>query len=104
MTEVRCSGCKNIFACDGINPKTKKPYKSRLTCRARNTNWKQLLFGKSNNDTSAADNDASLSLSETESNATDQALPPEIDHRTDQKIQPEVNEATTSHVTEPQIT
>ena len=79
MTELKCSGCKRIFTRDGINPKAKQLYKSCQTCRARNANWKQVIFGKNNNDTAVADN-ASLSLSETESNATDQTLPPEVDH------------------------
>jgi hypothetical protein len=89
MTQVQCSGCKNYLHVT--------VYTSCLTYRAPNTNWKQVVFGKSNNDTSVADI-ASLSLSETDSNAMDQALPPEVDHRTDQTIQPEAHEATTSHV------
>ena len=102
MTEVMCSGCKKIFACDSINPKTKQLYQSCHTCRFRNTNWKQAVFGKTNNGTAAADN-ASLSLSETESNATDQTLPPEVDHvSTPPEV--EVDKVTTSHVAESQIT
>jgi hypothetical protein len=67
---------QKIFTCDGINPKTKQLYKSCPTCRARNANWKHVIFGKNSNDTAAADN---ASSSETESNATEQTIPPEVD-------------------------
>ena len=98
MTEVKCSGCKKN-TCDGINPNTKQLYKSCQICRARNANWKQVIFGKNNNDTAVADN-ASLSLSETESNATYQTLPPEVDHVS---TSPE-REVNTLQTAEPQIT
>ena len=91
---------KNTFTCDGINPKTKQLYKSCQICRARNSNWKQVIFGKNNNDTAAADN---VSSSETESNATEQTIPPEVDEVTIPR-QVEVDQVTTSRETEPQMT
>ena len=80
---------------DGINPKTKQLYKSCQICRARNANWKQYIFGKNNDDTAVAGN---VSSSETESNPTEQTIPPEVDEVTIPH-QVEVDQVSTSRET-----
>jgi len=103
MAVVKCSGCKKKITCDEINPKTKQLYKSCQHCRTRNnTNWKQIVFGKNNNDTASADN----ASSESDSNATDQTLqselddkvasPREVEHHTEQTLQPELDDKVAS--------
>ena len=103
MAEVKCAACEKMFTCDEVNSRTKQLYKTCHTCRKRNskTDWKSIVFGKQ----AANDNTASVgkASSDTESNATEQTISPEVE-QVEQVEQEQVEQVTTTHAVEPQMT